>query len=470
MKIKYFKTILFTATLGIMASLTACEDYLDIVPKGQKSPQTFDDYEALLADDRFHVTTFADMNEFFMLVNEREWASADNTSALNKANWNWDETADRIPLANSSNLKYYYNFLYKGITVFNLVIEDVDKASGATDQQKRHLKAQAKVLRAMNYFSLVSKYAAAYSDTAARTPAVAINNSTSLEEKHPQASLQEVYDVMEQDLREAIELGLPKEPKFGYEPKAGAAHAMLARVCLFRHKFDEAFKYADLALKEHGDLDDLVKFYQDEKANIDASYTYNPGTVLNSREHYVFRQTTSLNTTHSLTAARSARFDAGDTRLLTKFKYRMNYSTGKIGYQLFNGDKNPAPGLRTPEMYYIKAECLARENKLQEALDQVNLVRIKRILPENYQPLTASGKSKKDVIDIIREERCNEYVFQGMEYLDMRRFNTEAEHKRTLTGLTSTGQPKQLTPESHLWVQPFPYESLLLTDYKQNTK
>lgn len=49
--------------------------------------------------------------------------------------------------------------------------------------------------------------------------------------------------------------------------------------------------------------------------------------------------------------------------------------------------------MRSPEMYYIKAECLARkggEANIREAMELVNKVRKTRILLEFYQDWTAA--------------------------------------------------------------------------------
>ncbi len=477
MNTKLLKTIYVSLAFGAFLTLSACEEYLDIVPKGQKSPTTFADYEAFLADDYIQMSVF-DMPEVITLTNERFMSNtALKQNSIDAINYNWNESADRVAMT-SSTLPYNGN--YKGIETFNIIIEKVGEVKDATDEQKQELIAQAKVLRAMTYFFLVNKYAPAYTDdaTAASTRAIVINTGINMEDPLPQASVKEVYDQMEKDLLDAVNTGLPKDVNFGYKPKAGAAHAMLARIYLFSKKYDEAFKYADLALKENSQLDDWIKIYNDNLATITSEpmlgafvMAYTPGVTLHSRENYVYRQT--LSTNYDITVDRAAKFETGDIRLLAKYKLAKEaYGSTVDVYKLFFRDPNPGPGIRTPEMYYIKAECYARQGKLQEALDQLNLVRVTRFLPTEYAPLTVTaGMTQKDVIDLVRRERSNEYIAQGMEYLDMRRFNTEAEHKRTLTGTDVYGNPKQLTPESHLWIQPFPPSSIMLNkDIKQNTK
>lgn len=69
---------------------------------------------------------------------------------------------------------------------------------------------------------------------------------------------------------------------------------------------------------------------------------------------------------------------------------------------LTNGYINLA-GMRTVEQYLIKAECLARKNQLTDAMDVLNEVRKTYILPEKYQPLSAS--SVAEAIRYVRQAR-----------------------------------------------------------------
>ena len=111
------------------------------------------------------------------------------------------------------------------------------------------------------------------------------------------------------------------------------------------------------------------------------------------------------NTNYAISPERAARFEKGDARLLTHWKSRISasgihYYAGIYALEMNRG------GMRSPEMYYIKAECLARKGgaeNIKEAMNLVNKVRKTRILPEYYEDWSASS-TKEAVEKIIRDK------------------------------------------------------------------
>ena len=111
-----FLSLLLGVTLSLFSS---CEDYLSVVPKGQKIPVTLNDFALMLKDE--YAAQRVDALQALILLND----SHVNNSSLNyyplyKANYNWDETADRIELNKSDEQAYYVG--YGAISVFNLII------------------------------------------------------------------------------------------------------------------------------------------------------------------------------------------------------------------------------------------------------------------------------------------------------------------------------------------------------------
>ncbi|GAA6764759.1 hypothetical protein AAFH68_06920 [Flavobacterium sp. CGRL1] len=134
--------------LALGLTLASCDDYLNDVPKGAKSPETLADYEAFLRDE---YNTRIDILGATHLLNDRFITATDLTSnRLYNANYMWDENADRIALKVSDESTYYTT--YSGISTFNLIIENALSTSKATEQEQRTVWAQAKIMRAMNFF------------------------------------------------------------------------------------------------------------------------------------------------------------------------------------------------------------------------------------------------------------------------------------------------------------------------------
>jgi hypothetical protein len=109
--------------------------------------------------------------------------------------------------------------------------------------------------------------------------------------------------------------------------------------------------------------------------------------------------------------------------------------------------------MTTTEVYLIKAECLARTQKVSDAMDVLNKVRKTRILSAYYQPLTATDAT--DAVKKIRAVKNNEMILTIVPFADARRFNLDSNYATTLTK-TVNGTTYTLKPDSYMWTMPFP--------------
>ena len=91
-------------------NLTSCNDYLDIVPKGNKIPTTLADFEALLRDE--YTIGYIPVTNSLYLLNDKFVGQSSLTSVtLTSANYLWNETADRIVLNNQDEGTYYRSYM-----------------------------------------------------------------------------------------------------------------------------------------------------------------------------------------------------------------------------------------------------------------------------------------------------------------------------------------------------------------------
>ena len=226
-------------------NLTSCNDYLDIVPKGNKIPTTLADFEALLRDE--YTIGYIPVTNSLYLLNDKFVGQSSLTSVtLTSANYLWNETADRIVLNNQDEGTYYRS--YMAISTCNLLLEHVPVATEATDSERNEVMAYAKVIRAMSYYILANYYADTYvSATAGTKLSVPLITSADINAPHKQVTIQEIYDFMIKDVKEAIQQGLPQQSRTVIHPNLGAAYAFLARVYLQMANYEEALKYADMA-------------------------------------------------------------------------------------------------------------------------------------------------------------------------------------------------------------------------------
>jgi tetratricopeptide (TPR) repeat protein len=446
-----YKKIACLLALGL--TFVSCEDYLSDVPKGSKSPTTLADYEAFLRDE--YTNHRVDITGASQLLNDQYVTVANLANyRLYNANYMWDENADRIALKVSDETAYYSS--YAGISTFNLIIENALTTTKATEAEQRIVWAEAKVLRAMNYFNLVNFYADTYvASTASTKLSVPLITSANINAPNKQVTIQEMYDFILNDVKDALPY-LPKVSQTALHPNLGAGYAFYARVYLQMNNYTEALKYADLALAENNKLYDWIGYYNTNKAIIDApnSYTTTISPMgYNYVENYTFRHGTfsTLTTENSIPVERAQRFEAGDAKFISRWKI---YTVGAETYyrRTLSGAFNFG-GITTVEVYLIKAECLARAGQISEALDVLNTVRKTRILPASYQDISTADKTT--ALNAVFRTKNNELNNTLIPFADARRLNAEGVYKVSYTK-TANGTTYTLASDSHLWTMPFP--------------
>ena len=446
-----YKKVACLLALGL--TLASCENYLDDVPKGTKSPTTLADYEAFLRDE--YTNHRVDITGASQLLNDQYVTIANLASyRLYNANYMWDENADRIAIKVSDETTYYAS--YAGIATFNLIIENALTSTKATEAEQRVVWAEAKVLRAMNYFNLVNFYAETYvAATASTKLSVPLITSANINAPSKQVTIQELYDFMLNDVKEALPY-LPKVSQTALHPNLGAGYAFYSRVYLQMNNYTEALKYADLALAENNKLYDWIAFYNANKTLIETPANYTTFTSpmgYNYVENYTYRHGTfsNLTTENSIPVERAQRFEAGDARFLSRWK---TFTVGAETYyrRTLSGAFNFG-GITTVEVYLIKAECLARANQISGALDVLNTVRKTRIFPASYQDISTTDKTT--ALRAIFRTKNNELTNTLIPFADARRLNAEGVYPVSYSK-TANGNTYTLSSNSHLWTMPFP--------------
>ncbi|AWK04703.1 starch-binding protein [Flavobacterium crocinum] len=446
-----YKKVACLLALGL--TLASCDDYLNDVPKGSKSPTTLADYEAFLRDE--YTNHRVDITGASQLLNDQYVTLASLASnRLYNALYMWDENADRISMKVSDETMYYSS--YAGISTFNLIIENALNTTKATEAEQRVVWAEAKVLRAMNYFNLVNFYADTYvASTAATKLSVPLITSANINAPSKQVTIQELYDFILNDVKEALPY-LLKVSQTPLHPNLGAGYAFYSRVYLQMNNYTEALKYADLALAENNKLYDWIGYYNTNKTIIDLPNSYTTTTSpmgYTYVENYTYRHGTynSLTTENSIPVERAQRFEAGDAKFISRWKL---YTVGAETYyrRTLSGAFNFG-GITTVEVYLIKAECLARAGQISEALAVLNTVRKTRILPASYQDISTTDKTV--ALNAIFRTKNNELTNTLIPFADARRLNAEGVYKVSFTK-TANGNTYTLKSDSHLWTMPFP--------------
>jgi hypothetical protein len=450
---KILSNTLKISALILLISFSSCKKYLEIVPKGVKVPTTLADYEAMIRDEYGNQRTT--ITQAVLLMNDKFETSANlNYYPLYSANYFWNENADRIAMNNSDETTYYN--AYTAISTSNLLIEHVPEATEGSEADKAEVVAQAKVLRALNYYVLANYYADTYEEAnAASKLSVPMILSANINAPHKQVSIKELYDFMMRDIDEAIP-GLRATSATVLHPNLGAAYALKARLFLTMGQYANALAATNEALKYNDKLYDWTQFYATYKAQIEQPNIYTNAQSpmgFDFVENYYFRHGDNSNSRResALRTDRAPKFETGDARFASRWKLRTvaadtYYTSITIGFFNYGG-------LTTTEVYLIKAECQARLNDVPGAMTTLNAVRVKRIFAQNYVPLSASNTV--EAVKLIQRTKANELINSITTFADVRRLNKDPNYATTLTK-TENGQNYTLSPTSHLWTMPFP--------------
>ncbi|MRG45041.1 RagB/SusD family nutrient uptake outer membrane protein [Chitinophaga sp. SYP-B3965] len=455
--------IIYSLVLGsLILLLPACNKFTDITPKGKNILNRVSDLDILLnynfVTDVFRFEDANALTDVYPYVTNIPNLLSATSKGLQFALLTYDASIDRVTLA-ATDAKYEQ--LYAIINnVANIVLTNADKASG--DRMKAdQLKAEAYILRAYLHYILVNIYAKAYDPATAATdggiPYVMDNDITTPNKKNTVA---EVYTNLLADIDAAFQLNaLPDKPVNNMRIGKGFAYAVKANVLLSMRNYPGALEAAEASLAISSSLADYRKFLKSQGGVVTgatyaaaenlfyASYAQ-AGPVLQSPTMEVMADAYEPG---SIIRDSAAIYIANPISALPGSKI---WYTTTISFGINTG------GLTTSDMYLVKAESLARTQKVPDAMTVINYIRERRVAP--YIPVAAATEAQA-MTYIMRTART-EHLYTYKNFMDIKRWNAEGTYKQTLKR-TISGKTYELKPESPLWIFPFPQSA---TAYNTN--
>jgi len=324
-----------------------------------------------------------------------------------------------------------WDLTYRTVLYANEALSTLAGLHPTDDQQIawNNAKGGALFFRAFSFYSLAQIFAPVYdSGSASRDAGICLRLQANTEEKLSRATVQQTYDQIITDLREAIPL-LPLKPlSHTTQPYRAAAYGLLARVYLSAGDYRDAGSYADSCLQLQSTLMDY---------NTITPQYGNPSSFTRSNVEVIFD------------AAYYANSVSVDDRSYTDSLLYGSYGQGDLrkdlffypGFNLFIGrydeDGFSFCGLATDEMYLIRAECYARAGNTTAAMNDLNTLMITRWTQGSFVPYTAIDAW--DAFLQILQERRKELLYRGLRWTDLRRLNKDTRTalpiKRTVQGL-----------------------------------
>lgn len=431
-------SILVIITVGVSCS----KKFLEIEPKGSVIARSISDYEQLLNAVALNVAYAPSLYMSDEMAAQQIYMDAATLRTQRLFRFE-DRVYDEDQLPEET---WHLSSIY----VFNKVINEVMEASGGTEDQKRSLAAEAMVGRALCHLYFLNDYSLPYSAATAGTTlgVPLIKEADVTRTVFERATVQESYDFIIEDLTTALpNLGpLTHRRKFS----KAAAEFILGRVYLYMAKFTEARSHIDAAFTEIERAEIPLSLYDyNVVLDPDSPESWLPdfgfglsGFPLAAVNQEVFYNLSMNNfqlqqaNTFVYSPETAALFHPDDKRLL-KF----------TDYEIFNPDGVFPAGMRRysatlffgidvgpslPDLYLMRAELKARANDLTGAVQDLEVLRHKR-MPSNIASVPTEVTSDKDaLVRFILEERIREFATSGMRWMDMRRLSVDPDYANTV--------------------------------------
>lgn len=436
----------FIATLISLLCLTACDNFLNVVPVGKTYTSL-----AFSTIEGMRTARSGMYYKMYELYSSECYVFADlaaNTIILNHNSAISDRTKQIYDYEPVLNQNGYWGFLYEIIANINQVIAHQPALIQKYPERQSELegiKGEALFLRAFCHFALCNFYAQAYnySPDASHPGIIIVTRNLGPSDKLARSSVKEVYEQIVADLHEADKFLEGRSSTSKYYAGQQAVQALLSRVYLYMEDWEKAAAYATRALQNTklARGEDYLQMF----------------THLNNKEtEVIFRLNGLKNDNNLLIRLFSMQKDgqgkalpppalvdktlsdllnehSGDIRITGLMRREVNtegntyFSTEK-----FNIKDNQDPQdehinpilLRLSELYLNRAEAYL--NMKQEAEAAADLIQIlARGLQQDPAGFSLSYGSSDELRNILRKERTKELCFEGHLLFDLKRWKQD---------------------------------------------
>ncbi|MCP9199106.1 RagB/SusD family nutrient uptake outer membrane protein [Gramella sp. GC03-9] len=448
-KLKY----IFLAIFSIFIIDGCNEDELALTNPSGLSPETYFKNEAQVRSAVNAV--YANLQTiglytrimFFMMDNlAHENAGNPQLEADKRAFLEYSFDASHPPIS------WYWDSCYRGINKANFVIDNQERINeivGLSDELKAKYVGEAKYMRALYYFMLVSRFGDVPLITSVPTDGTGF----------PRAPKAEVYAQIETDLRDASQTLFDRGTTENGRATSGAAYALLGKAHLFQEEYAEALEafnniYGEYSLEEnyYDNFKEETEFgpesifevnYDDDLGN---SAVWNSNSSGEGANEVTFRaQEYGFNDWFNVypSDALIAEYEDGDIRLDESFYFEGDTFAGGViedlpldrsqawrKYQNYYKDVNEdmASGInfkviRYADVLLMMAEAANELGNQSEAIDYINEVRERAEVP-----LLNTGLSQAEVFDAIVHERMVELAGEQVRFDDLVRWGLAADY------------------------------------------
>lgn len=419
----------YILTLFAGLTLFSCNKFLDVEPKDSVSDElTIIDKTSANTAIRGVYRRLAADNYYGNLFQTFGYLPGDNIQWTGSQSIIQQFITHNIS-ADNGNLQSVWSAIYATINAANHVIAKVPTVDDAafTTAQRNQITGEAYFVRALSYFDLARTWGnvpITLTPTLNATDKSGIKNSTQAE----------AYAQVLRDLNSADSLLVVPTAQNPVRANKETVWALKSRYYLYQHDWAQAEAYATQVLAD-------VQYYALQKPysafflpastvatkesvfEISFSATY-PNTHRNSWQPPANGGTRQWAPNDAfITLVNDATIGGNRNALVAKTSAGLWY--GNLYYR--SPATDPAYVIRIAEVYLIRAEALAQQNKLSDALEDLDIIRDRAGL------LPSVAVTQDDILLAIENERRIEFALEPHRWFDLVRTNRAA----TVLGITN---------------------------------
>lgn len=436
---------------ALALTLLSCRKYVENVPiQGQRVLVYTEDYKLLI--NNMTVSQYGSANSASLGCDDidlkdstlQQDISSDNS---NVAMYTWSKPFYLEKVDDND-----WNAMYKAMYTYNTVISGVLDSKGGSLDERNEIYAEALIQRAFTYFTLVNSYAKQYDATTAETDlGIPLLLEAKLFVNLERATIAQVYAQLLKDLEIAIPL-IPVAQVNSVKPNRAAAYALLAKVYLNMRNFEAALDAAEQSLALSNKLYDYNDSFLADGSMALPTLIENKQVLLRKVPRYTYGAMQLSDDLLNLLGTKDLR-------------YALFVKSGEGFWPAFEGKgfwPGPGPdpacvGLTVNETWLIRAECLARAGRRDEAVKMLNDLRKFRFRPADYVDLNAT--TDQQALEMVVNERRREFFGTGLRWFDQKRLNKDTFFAKTVTRVFN-GVTRTLEPNSNGYV--FPFSSIIV--------
>lgn len=408
--------ILGIGAVAISIAFASCDKQLDLLPSDSITQanvfQSVGDLEQGLIG--VYGSANGENNMYYGAILADEAKISNENRGQGQFEFKWEITSDGA-------LAGFWNGAYAMIDRGNRVLQEFDKVTPvnpAESAQKELVRAELLALRAITHYEILFRYAGKYNATALGIPYTTVSDITAKPARLTQA---ETLQRIEAELSSA-KAGLPTAPPSGLIRLSKAVAAgYQARIALWKGDWAAAATFASEAIQASGktlasraefpgiwnELNESEIMWKQRRNGTGV------GTLWQDNNGDVFFEPSDKV---------KGLFDrANDVRFNSFFRINPAAQDTALIYKFFESPRGPkildVKSMRVAEMYLIRAEANAEQNKLSDAANDINTLRTARVNGHT----NISYASREAAIADILNERFRELCFEGFRFFDLKR-------------------------------------------------